>query len=380
MINWDHNATTPLRPEVVDLLVRRTREDALGNASSIHALGRSARRLLEDARGSVAHVLGAEPKEITFTGSGTEAAALCLKGAWFARRDRAKTRLVISAVEHPAVLKTAAQLERHGATVTHVPPGADGRVDAGRMSDALGPDVAVCSLMWANNETGVVQPVREVAAACRRADVLFHVDAVQAVGKIRVNLRGVNADLLTFSAHKFGGPPGVGVAVVRRGVGLEALAPGHQEDGRRGGTQDVRGAEATALALRLADAEVESWEARVQPLRDAFEARLRAVLPGVHVHGEGAPRVANTSNVRFDGADGEALLIALDLAGICVSTGAACSSGSLAPSHVLTAQGLTAAQAHASLRFSLGGGATAGEVDRVLEVLREAVPRSRAEA
>jgi cysteine desulfurase len=378
VINWDHNATTPLRPEVAELLVRRIREGAGGNASSIHASGRAARRVLEDARAQVAHVLGAEPKEITFTGSGTEAAALCLKGAWFARRDATRTRVVVSAVEHPAVLKAAAQLERHGATVTRVPPEPDGRVDASRMAEALGPDVAVCSLMWANNETGVLQPVRELAAACRRSGVPFHVDAVQAVGKVRVNLREVNADLLTFSAHKFGGPPGVGVAVVRRGVTLEALAPGHQEDGRRGGTQDVRGAEATSLALSLADAEVEAWAARLSLLRDGFEARLRARLPSIHVHGADAPRVANTSNVRFDGADGEALLIALDLAGICVSTGAACSSGSLAPSHVLTAQGLSPAQAHASLRFSLGREATEDEVERVLATLCEAVPRSRA--
>jgi cysteine desulfurase len=377
VINWDHNATTPLRPEVAELLVRRIREGAGGNASSIHASGRAARRLLEDARASVAHVLGAEPKEITFTGSGTEAAALCLKGAWFAR-EPTRTRVVVSAVEHPAVLKAAAQLERHGARITRVPPGPDGRVEAARMVEALGPDVAVCSLMWANNETGVLQPVREVAAGCRSAGVPFHVDAVQAVGKVRVNLREVNADFLTFSAHKFGGPAGVGVAVVRRGLTLEPLAPGHQEDGRRGGTQDVRGAEATALALSLADAELEAWTARLLRLRDGFEEALRARLPDVHVHGAGAPRVANTSNVRFDGADGEALLIALDLAGICVSTGAACSSGSLAPSHVLTAQGLSPAQAHASLRFSLGREASSDEVERVLSVLCEAVPRSRA--
>jgi len=377
VINWDHNATTPLRAEVAALLVERISSGLPGNASSVHRLGRAARKALEQARAQVAQVMGAEPREIVFAGSGSDAAALCLKGAYAARTEAGRTRVVISAVEHPAVMKAAAQLERHGATVTRVAPGTDGRVDAARVSAALGPDVALCSLMWANNETGVLQPVREVAAACRGAGVTFHVDAVQAVGKVRVNLRELNADLLTFAPHKFGGPAGVGVAVVRRGLPVEALVPGHQEDGKRGGTPNVALAEAAALALQLADAGLDAWEARVRPLRDAFEAGLRAALPGVHVHGEMAPRVANTTHARFDGADGEALLVALDLEGICVSTGAACASGSLAPSHVLTAMGLTPGQAHASVRFSLGHEATVQEVERVLSVLREAVPRAR---
>jgi cysteine desulfurase len=230
--------------------------------------------------------------------------------------------------------------------------------------------------MWANNETGELQPVQEVAAACRAAGIPFHVDAVQAVGKVRVNLRELNADMITFAPHKFGGPVGVGVAVVRRGLPLEALVPGHQEDGKRGGTPSVALAEAAALSLSLADAELDAWQARVLPLRDAFESGLRT-LPGVHVHGDSVPRVANTTHARFDGAEGEALMVALDLEGICVSTGAACSSGSLAPSHVLLSMGLTPAQAHASVRFSLGRGASLDEVKRVLAVLREAVPRAR---
>jgi len=377
MINWDHNATTPLRAEVAALLVDRLAAGHGANPSSVHRLGREARKRLEQARTQVARVVGGEPREVVFVGSGSDAAALCLKGAYFARAEPGRTRVVVSAVEHPAVLKAAAQLERHGARVTHVAPGTDGRVAAAEMAAALGPDVAVCSLMWANNETGVLQPVREVAAACRDAGIPLHVDAVQAVGKVRVNLRELNADMITFAPHKFGGPAGVGVAVVRRGLPLEALVPGHQEDGKRGGTPSVAFAEAAALAYALADTEVEAWEARLRPLRDAFEAGLRATLPGVHVHGVAAPRVANTTLARFDGADGEALLVALDLEGICVSTGAACTSGSLAPSHVLTAMGLSPAQAHGAVRFSLGREATPGEVERVLAVLREAVPRAR---
>ncbi len=377
MINWDHNASTPLRAEVAALLVERLSAQPAGNPSSVHRLGREARKALEQARARVAHVLGAEPREVVFSGSGSDAAALCLKGSYLARAGEGRRRVVISAIEHPAVLKAAAQLERHGAQVTRVAPGPEGCVDAVRMAAALGPDVAVCSLMWANNETGVLQPVRAVAAACRAAGVPFHVDAVQAVGKVRVNLRELDADLLTFAPHKFGGPAGVGVAVVRRGLSVEALVPGSQEDGKRGGTPSVPLAEAAALALSLADAELDAWEARVRPLRDAFETGLRAALPGVYVHGEAAPRVANTTHARFDGADGEALLVALDLEGICVSTGAACASGSLAPSHVLTAMGLSPAQAHASVRFSLGREATSREVERVLAVLREAVPRAR---
>lgn len=379
MIYWDHNASAPLRPEVARLLAAAFQDAPAhpGNASSVHQAGRDARARLDAARARVARRLGCEPKEICFTASGSEGAALALKGAFLARKEPRRRKVVTSRIEHPAVLSAAAQLKGLGAEVVELGCGSDGRVRAEDALAALGPDVAVCSLMWANNETGVVQPVAEVARACRQWGIVFHTDAVQAVGKVPVSLREVDADLLSFSAHKFGGPAGVGALVIRRGVDVQALVPGHQEWGRRGGTQNVPYVEALALALDLACEDLEATGARVAALRDRFEQRVLAEIPSVRVNGGDAPRVPNTSNLHFSGADGEALLIALDLAGVCASSGAACASGSLSPSHVLLAMGLSSAEAFGSLRFSLGSGATEAEVDRVVEVLREQVPRAR---
>jgi len=377
VIYWDYNAAAPVRPEVAALLGRAFSQGGFGNASSVHQGGRDARARLDAARAKVAQVLGCEPKEVTFTGSGSESDALALVGAFQARPVLERRRVVTSAVEHPALLGAVAQLERDGALVVRVAPGPDGRVRAEDLLHALTPDTALCSLMWANNETGVVQPAPEVARACRQRGVLFHTDAVQAAGKVPLSLREVDADLLSLSAHKFGGPPGVGVLVVRKGVDVRALTPGHQEGGRRGGTQNVPYAEALALALERASAEQPEVAARVGALRDAFEREVLASLPGVAVNGAGAPRVSNTSNLRFDGVEGEALLMALDLDGICASSGAACASGTLTPSHVLRAMGLSAPRARGSLRFSLGPSSSEAEVERVLQALRRHVPRVR---
>jgi cysteine desulfurase len=376
-VYWDHNAGAPLWPEVRQALVEALAAGG-GNASSVHRAGREARRRLEEARARVAAVLGCEPREVVFTASGSEAGALALKGAFLARADAAHRRVVLSAVEHPALLAAAAQLEAAGAEVVRVPVGPGGRVDAAAFLAAAGPGTAVASLMWANNETGVVQPVAEVARALRRAGVPFHTDAVQAAGRVAAPLREVDADLLSLSAHKLGGPAGVGALVVRRGVRLEPLTPGHQEGGARGGTQSVAFAEALAAALaRSTEAAAGGGAARLASLRDRFEREVCARLPDVHVNGGGAPRTPNTSNLLFRGADGEALLIALDLEGICVSAGAACASGSLRPSHVLSAMGLSPADARASLRFSLGPLATGAEVERVVDALVTHVPRAR---
>ncbi len=378
MIYWDHNAAAPVRPEVAALLARAYAEGGWGNASSVHRSGREARGRLDAARARVAKVLGCEPKEVCFTGSGSEADALGLKGAWLARAESRRRRVVASAIEHPAVLAALKQLEALGAEVMRVRPRPDGRVPLEALVEALTPETVLCALMWANNETGVVQPAAELSRVCRQRGILFHTDAVQAVGKVPVSLREVDADLLVLSAHKFGGPPGTGVLVVRKGVDVEALVPGHQEAGRRGGTQNVPAAEALALALELAHQEQPAHAARLASLRDGFEREVLARLPEVTVNGAGAPRLPNTSNLHFHGADGEALLIALDLEGICVSSGAACASGTLTPSHVLLAMGLTPGQAHGSLRFSLGPETTEADVARVLAALQAHVPRARA--
>jgi cysteine desulfurase len=378
VIYWDHNAAAPVRAEVASLLARAFLQGGHGNASSVHAAGREARARLDAARARVARVLGCEPKEVCFTASGSEADALALVGAFHARPVAEHRRVVTSSVEHPALLGAVARLEQEGAQVVRVAPGADGRVREEDLLAALTPDTALCSLMWANNETGVVQPAAELSRACRKQGVLFHTDAVQAAGKVPLSLREVDADLLSLSAHKFGGPSGVGVLVVRKGVDVRALTPGHQEGGRRGGTQNIPHAEALALALELAASEQPQVASRVGALRDAFEQAVLAQVPGVVVNGAGAPRVPNTSNLRFEGVEGEALLIALDLEGICVSMGAACASGTLTPSHVLRAMGLSAAEARGSLRFSLGSETREEDVRQVVDALRRHVPTVRA--
>ncbi len=377
MISWDANAGGPLLPKVAEHLTTSLRE-SWGNPSSVHQIGRRARKRLDEARERVAKALGASsPREIIFTGSGSEAAALAIVGAWRARKDRSKRRVVTTTIEHPCVLGAMDVIERDGAEVVRVAPGGDGAVPAEAVMAAITSDTLLCSVMAVNNETGVVQPAGALARACTARGVLFHCDAVQAFGRLPTSLRELPVDLLSFSAHKLGGPAGVGVLFDRRAVDVEALTPGHQENGRRGGTQSVAFAEAAAMALEHAVATADEFTARVTPLRDAFEREVLARLPGLTVNGAGATRVGNTSNLTFDGVDGEALLIALDLAGICVSTGAACASGSVSPSHVLLAMGLTSSQAHSTLRFSLGPDANQAQVDEVVAALVRLPPGCR---
>lgn len=375
MIYWDHNAGAPLLPEIAQHLSGAF-ADAAGNPSSVHQAGRSARRRLDAAREKVARVLGCTPREIAFTGSGSEAAAIAVLGAFRARKDRSKRRVVTTAIEHPCVLGAVKVLEAEGAEVIRVAPGADGAVSAQALLEALDAQTSLCSVQWVNNETGVIQPAGELARACAQRKIVFHSDAVQAFGRVPASLREVPADLLSLSAHKLGGPAGVGVLFSRRGVEVAPLTPGHQENGRRGGTQAVAMAEAMALALEHAVSSQEAAAVEVSALRDRFERGVLAALPGTSVNGT-APRVGSTSNLQFAGVDGEALLIALDLEGICVSTGAACASGSLSPSHVLTAMGRTSEQASGSLRFSLGPGCDQAQVDAVLEALGRLVPKNR---
>lgn len=373
MIYLDFNAGAPLRPEVAEHLSRAF-VDTAGNPSSVHQVGRAARKRLDAAREAVARAFGAaSPREIVFTGSGSEAAALAIIGGWLSRSDQKKTKLVTSTIEHPCVIGAAKRVEALGGQIVWVKPDASGRVPEAAMLAALTDDVALCSLMWVNNETGVLQPVEAVSRACVAKGIVFHTDAVQAIGKVPATLREVPADLLSFSAHKLGGPAGVGVLINRRQVDVSALVPGHQENGRRGGTQSVAMAEGLVLALEA------TLKESVSPLlRDDLERRLLAALPGTRVNGAGAPRVATTSNLCFLGADGEGLLIALDLEGICVSTGAACASGSLTPSHVLTSMGLSPSEAQATLRLSLGRTTTAAEIDAVVNSLTKLVPSVRA--
>lgn len=342
----------------------------------MHQAGRNARRHLDSARERVAKVLGCTPREIAFTGSGSEAAAIAVLGAFRARKDRSKTTVVTTAIEHPCILGAVKQLEAEGAQVVRVAPGADGVVPAQALIEALDEHTALCSVQWVNNETGVIQPAPELARACVARKIIFHSDAVQAFGRVPASLREVPADLLSLSAHKLGGPAGVGVLFSRRGLDVAPLTPGHQENGRRGGTQAVAMAEALALALEHAVGSQEAASAQVTALRNRLEQAVLAALPETTVNGTG-PRVGSTSNLQFPGVDGEALLIALDLEGICVSTGAACASGSLTPSHVLLAMGRSSTEASGSIRFSLGATSTGEEVDTVVSALTRLVPKNR---
>ena len=377
MIFLDFNAGAPLLPAVADHLSRAFAETA-GNPSSVHQVGRAARKRLDAARERVASAFGASsPREIVFTGSGSEAAALAILGGFTARERPARHTVVTATIEHPCVLGAVKRVEQLGGRVVRVAPDSGGVVPAQTMIDALTDEVALCSLMWVNNETGVRQPVEAVARACVERGIVFHTDAVQAIGKIPATLREAPADLLSFSAHKLGGPAGVGVLLNRRQVDVAALVPGHQENGRRGGTQSVALAEGLVLALDAALASQETETERLTAIRDDFERRIVAALPATRVTGRAASRVANTSNLCFPGVDGEALLVALDLEGICVSTGAACASGSLTPSHVLTSMGLSAADAQSSIRVSLGRTTTAAALDPVVKALVRLVPVTR---
>ena len=373
----DHNASTPMAPEVVDA-VARALADLFGNASSIHSYGQRAKAALDDARTDVARLIAAEPGDIVFTASGTEADNLALRGVTDAAGP-SRPRVIVTAVEHEAVINTAQALGRRGTPVTILPVDAAGVVRPSALEDALGSDVAVVSVLLANNETGVIQPIEALARQARARRVVFHTDAVQAVGKIAVDVAALGVDLLSLSAHKFGGPKGAGALWVRRGTPMAGvITGGRQERNRRAGTENVPAIVGLGAAARLAKARLTEESARQTRLRDRLEAGILGVVPGTAVNGAGAPRVPNTTNIAFEKTEAESLLIALDLEGIAVSTGAACSSGTLEPSHVLRAMGLPHGRVQSSIRFSVGTTTTEQDIDRVLSVLPALVQRLRA--
>jgi cysteine desulfurase len=377
-IYFDHNATTPVAPEVVEA-VRRTLAEEFGNPSSVHRFGQRAKALLDEARGEVAALIGAEPGEIVFTAGGTEADNFAIRGVADALEGTRRRRLIASAIEHEAVLNTLKALGRRGWQVTLLRVGPSGVVDPADLEAVIGDDTALVSVMHANNEIGTVQPVADLAAIAHRHGALFHCDAVQSAGKIAVDVGALGVDLLALSAHKFNGPKGVGALWIRRGTRLAPLLTGgRQERNRRAGTENVAGIVGMGVAARLARAKLAADGGRLAALRDRLEAGILARVPGTAVNGATDPRVPNTTNISFEGVEAEALLIALDLEGVAVSTGAACSSGTLEPSHVLRAMGLPPRRVQSSIRFSLGAGNTEAEVDRVLELLPRLVERLRA--
>jgi cysteine desulfurase len=349
-----------------------------GNASSIHTFGQAAKAALDDARSAVADLLGARPNDVIFTGSGTEADNLAIRGVAEASVPAGRRHLIASAIEHEAVLNTLKALSKRGWTTTLLPVGAAGVVEPAALEAATTDDTALVSVMHANNEIGTLQPVAELAAIAHRHGALFHTDAVQTAGKLPLDVTALGVDLLSLSAHKFNGPKGVGALWIRRGMRLVApTTGGRQERNRRAGTENVPAIVGLGVAAELATRKLALEATRLSALRDRLESSLLDRVPGATVNGSGT-RVPNTTNISFDGVEAEALLIALDLEGIAVSTGSACSSGTLEPSHVLRAMGLTPRRAQSSIRFSLGLGNTDGEVDRVVGVLPPLVAKLRA--
>jgi cysteine desulfurase len=373
-IYMDHSATTPVRAEVVEAMLPYYRE-RFGNASSVHAAGRAARQAVEEAREKIASLLGASPEEIVFTSGGTESDNFAIRGV---AAEAGGGHLITSAVEHEAVLNTCDALEAAGFEVSVVPVDEYGRVDPEELRAALRPETALVSVMTANNEVGTVQPVKALAAVAAQAGVPFHTDAVQAVGKIPVDVEELGVDLLALSGHKFYGPKGVGVLYIRSGTKIEPVQTGgHHEQGRRAGTENVPGIVGMARALELACGEMEEEARRLRALRDHLQEGLMGSLTDVRLNGHPAERLHHILNMSFTNTEGESLLLSLDALGVAVSTGSACTSGTLEPSHVLTAMGIPPEVAHGSLRFSLGRSNTGEEVDFILEKLPPIVERLR---
>ena len=376
MIYLDYNATTPVDARVLEAMLPYF-EGEFGNASSIHSAGQHAQAAVDRARESVAALIGASPAEVVFTSGGTEGDNLALFGLVTAI-PRAKKHVITTAIEHHAVLNACQELERRGVDVTYVSAGSDGVLDPDDVRRAITPDTVLVSVMHANNEIGTIQPIEEIGRIAAAADMYFHCDAVQSAGKLPLDVNRLRVDLLTISAHKIYGSKGVGALYVRPGTPLEPmLFGGHHERDRRPGTENVPGIVGLGKAAELARTHLNEDATRMAALRDRLETALLDAIPDARVNGERARRVCNTTNVTFTGAGGEALLIALDLEGLACSTGAACSSGSVEPSHVLIAIGLSDDDARSTLRFSLGRGTTRDEIDKAIEIIPRVVERIR---
>ena len=376
-VYFDYNATTPLAPEVTDAVVRTMRE-VFGNPSSIHHFGQQAKATLDDARSAVASLLNADPSEIVFTSGGTESDNLAIRGAAEALEPAGRRHLIASGIEHEAVLNTLRALARRGWRTTLLAADASGLVSPDRLRDAIDADTALVSVMHANNEVGTIQPVAALAAIAHEHGALMHTDAVQSAGKIPVDVRALGVDLLSLSAHKFNGPKGAGALWIKRGTRMQpTVTGGKHERNRRAGTENVAGIAGLGAAARLAAGKMPADAARVGALRDRLETGVLRDVPGTAVNGARDSRVPNTTNISFERVEAESLLIALDLEGIAVSTGSACSSGTLEPSHVLKAMGLPSHRTQNSLRFSLGMFSTQEEVDRVVAVLPSLVEKLR---
>ncbi len=376
-IYLDHNATTPLSPSVVARMTVALEND-WGNPSSVHYFGQQAKAVVDEARSAVAALIGAEPSEVIFTSGGTESDNLAIRGVAAALLPAGRKHLVTSSIEHEAVLNTMRSLAKAGWDVTLLPVDDTGLVDPLHLRDALTDRTALVSVMHANNEIGTIQPVAQLARLAHERGALFHTDAVQSAGKIPVDVTALGVDLLSVSAHKFSGPKGAGALWTRRALRLiPQMTGGKHERSRRAGTENLLGIIGMGVAAREAARVQDAEGGRLATLRNRLEDAVLAAVPGTALNGARQPRVPNTTNISFDRVEAESLLIALDLEGFAVSTGSACSSGTLEPSHVLKAMGLPVHRTQNSIRFSLGKGTTDAHIDALIEVLPGVVAKLR---
>ena len=377
-IYLDYNATSPVRPEVLEVMLPFYKEQ-FGNPSSVHWAGRQVSGALEKAREQVAALINASPAEIVFVSCGSEGDNMAIKGTLGALKNRGN-HIITTTVEHPAVLETCAAMEKDGYDVTYLPVDKHGELDLADLEKAITAKTVLISVMWANNETGNIYPIEEIGRIAKKYNIRFHTDAVQAVGKIPVDVQKANVDLLVISGHKIGAPKGVGAIYIRRGTRMtQFMHGGHQERNRRAGTQNVAGIVGLGKACELAGAELDSYYRRVRTLRDRLEDGIFSQVPEIKLNGTPFRdrRLPNTLNVSFAYIEGESLLLNLDMFGIAASSGSACTSGSLEPSHVMGAMCVEVTLAHSSTRFSLGPETTAEEIDRVLDALPATVQRLR---
>ena len=377
-VYFDHNATTYMREEVIEAMLPflRTR---FGNASSLHFFGQENRGVIDEAREKVASFIGAEPAEVIFTSGGTESDNMAIRGVVRALREKfPEPHLITSSIEHPAVLRTCEALEKEGVSVTYLPCRRDGAVQAADLEEALTDRTVLASIMMSNNETGVIQPVKEISDIVRPRGIILHVDAVQGMGKIPVDVGEAGIDLLSISAHKFYGPKGVGALYVRRGTPIEPIyTGGHQEEDLRPGTENIPAIVGFGEACRLSTRHLEEEMARIGALRDRLQEGILEKVSNIHINGAGAPRVPNTCNVTIHGIEGEAMSLNLSMLGFALSSGSACATGDAEPSYVLTAMGLDPVEAQGALRISLGICNTDEDVDAFLETFPEVVRRLR---
>jgi cysteine desulfurase len=375
-IYFDHNATTPVAEEIFETMVPYLK-DEWGNPSSVHWAARGPKKAIDEARERVGVFLNCAPLEVIFTGSGTEGNNLAIKGTVFSRKAKGN-HIITTKVEHPSVVSTCKYLEREGFEVTWLDVDPSGMIDPDQLKSSITPKTILITIMFANNETGVIFPIKEIGEIAREHKIPFHTDAVQAAGKLPLDVKELNCDLLTVSGHKFYAPKGVGALYVRRGVKIVPLIHGgHHERNRRGGTENVTGIVGLGKACDLAAREMEEDSARLKMLRDRLEKGLMERIPHTTLNGHPEKRIPNTANLSFEFVEGESLLLNLDMLGIAASSGSACTSGSLEPSHVLIAMGLSPELSHGSVRFSLGRSNTAEDVDYLIEKMPSIVDRMR---